>query len=117
MDINAKLRYLRVSPRKARLVADVVRGMDIEGARTQLLFSKKGVSAPILKLLNSAISNAKNNFSKTEGLYIKKIVVDQGPVYKRFRAQPKGVAAPINKRTSHITIVLDEREKNLKPKT
>jgi large subunit ribosomal protein L22 len=114
MEINAKLRYLRVSPRKARLVAGVVRGMDIEGARVQLMFSKKGVAAPILKLLNSAISNAKNNFSKTEGLYVKKIFVDQGPVYKRFHPQPKGVAGPINKRTSHITIVLDERVKKAK---
>jgi large subunit ribosomal protein L22 len=109
MEINAKLKYLRVSPRKARLIASVVRGMDVEGARAQLLFSKKGVAAPILKLLNSAASNAKNNFSKTEGLYVKKIVVDQGPVYKRFRPRAKGVAGPINKRTSHITIVLDER--------
>lgn len=107
--MSAKLRYLRVSPRKARLIASLVRGMGIEGARAQLRFSKKGVAAPILKLLNSAASNAKNNFSKSEGLYIKKIVVDQGPTYKRHRPRAKGVASPINKRTSHITIVLDER--------
>lgn len=110
MDIVAKLRYLRMSPRKARLIADVVRGSKVEVAQTQLRFSDKRVAAPILKLLNSAVANAKHSFSKTEGLYIKKIVVDQGPTYKRFRPRARGMASPIAKKTSHVTIVLDERE-------
>ncbi len=111
MDITAKLRHLRISPRKARLVADVVRGMDAERARAQLQFSDKRVSGPILKLLNSAIANGKSNFSKTGGLYIREIFVDQGPTYKRFRAAAKGRSLPINKKTSHITIILDEKGK------
>jgi len=111
MDIIAKLRYLRISPRKARLVVDVVRGMRVESARTQLQFSDKRVSEPILKLLNSAIANGKNNFSRTGGLYIREIFVDQGPTYKRFRPAAKGRSSPINKKTSHITIILDEKKK------
>lgn len=110
MEIVAKLNYLRISPRKTRLVVDLLRGMEVERAKTQLAFSTKRVSVPILKLLNSAIANAKNNFSKSgEGLYIKKIYVDQGPTYKRFRPRARGVVGRINKRTSHISIILDER--------
>lgn len=112
MEITAKLNRFRVSPRKARLVVDLVRGMDAERARAQLSFSKKGTSEPILKLLDSALANAKNNFSKTESaFYIKKIFVDQGPTYKRFRPRARGMVSPINKRTSNITIVLDEKKK------
>ena len=108
-EITAKLKYLRMSPRKVRLVADMVRGADADIAKAKLRFSKKGASAPLLTLLNSAVSNAANNFKKKEGLYIKKIFVDQGPTYKRFRPAARGVAAPISKKTSHITIVLDEK--------
>lgn len=111
MEINAKLRYLRMSPRKIRLVADLIRGLSAENARRALKFSDKRASEHILKLLNSAIANALNNFQKKEGLYIKKIFVDQGPTYKRFRPVARGMAHPINKKTSHITIVLDEQNK------
>jgi large subunit ribosomal protein L22 len=110
MEISAKLSYLRMSPRKVRPVADLVRGIGTDQARHALQFSEKKAAEHILKLLNSAIANAKNNFSKTEGLYVKKIFVDQGPTYKRFRPRTKGIEAPINKRTSHIFIALDERE-------
>jgi len=110
MEIVAKLNRFRISPRKARLVADLVRGMEVEQAKTHLGFSSKRASEPILKLLNSAIANAKNNFSKTEEkFYIKKIFVNQGQTYKRFRPRARGMVSPINKKTSHITIVLDER--------
>jgi len=110
MEVIAKLNRFRISPRKARLVADLVRGMDVEQARVQLGFFNKRASGPILKLLNSAVSNAKNNFSKTgEKLYIKKIFVDQGPTYKRYRPRARGMVSPINKRTSHITIIVDEK--------
>lgn len=110
MEITAKLNYLRMSPRKARLVIDAVRGMDVVKAKTQLAFMEKRASGNVLKLLNSAIASAKNNFSKEESnLYIKKIFVDQGPTYKRFRPRAKGMASPINKKTSHITIILDEK--------
>lgn len=111
MEIIAKLRYLRMSPRKARLVVDVVRGRDVTSAKTQLTFLEKRASQNVLKLLNSAVSNAKNNFSKEEdSLYVKKIFVDQGPTYKRFRASARGMTSPINKKTSHITVVLDEKK-------
>jgi len=84
--------------------------MEVEQARTRLSFSSKRSSGPILKLLNSAIANAKNNFSKTEEkFYIKEIFVNQGQTYKRFRPRARGMVSPINKKTSHITIILDEK--------
>lgn len=109
MDITATLKYLRISPRKVRLVAGLLKGAPVQGARAQLRFSNKRAAEPLLKLLNSAAANAKRNFSKdSEGLYIKHIYVDQGPVYKRFRPRARGVASPIARMTSHIKIVLDE---------
>ena len=108
-EIIAKLRYLRMSPRKVRLVADLIRGVDVENAKSRLQFSEKKAAEHVLKLLNSAVSNAKNNFSKTEGLRVMSIFVDQGPTYKRFRPRAKGMTGPINKKTSHITIILGEK--------
>lgn len=99
-----------MSPRKVRLVAGVIRKMDAEKARVYLRFAPKRAAEPLLKLLNSAIANAKHNFSKKEGLYVKKIFVDQGPTYKRMRPAPKGVAHPIHKRTSHVTLILEEKK-------
>ena len=113
MEISATLKYLRMSPRKVRLVVDLVRGMEVERAKLNLQFSDKGGSSPVLKLLNSAIANASNNFKKTEGLYIKKIFVDQGPTYKRFRPRARGMVSPINKRTSHVTVILESQEVKL----
>lgn len=112
MDISAKVRYLRISPRKAGLVADLIRGMDVSNAQKHLKFSTKRAAFAICKLLNSAVANAKNNFSK-EGqlLYIKKVLVDRGPAYKRFKPTGRGFVSPIKRKTSHITIVLDERIK------
>lgn len=108
MEIKAKLNYLRITPRKVRLVADLVRNMDVKQAETQLKFMPKRASAPLLKLLNSAIANAKNNFNlEKDVLYIKKITVDEGPPFKRWRAGSRGRANPIIKRTSHINLVLD----------
>ena len=109
MEISATLKYLRMSPRKIRLVVDLVRGMEVERAKLHLQFSDKGGASPVLKLLNSAVANASNNFKKTEGLYIKKIFVDQGPTYKRFRPRARGMVSPINKKTSHVTVILDEK--------
>lgn len=110
MEVVAKLKYLRMSPRKVRLVVDLIRGMEVKRAKSYLQFSTKRAGAQVLKLLNSAVANAANNFKKEkEGLYIKKIFVDQGPTYKRYRPRARGMTSPINKRTSHITIVLDEK--------
>ena len=108
MEIKAKLNYLRIAPRKVRLVADLIRNMDVKQAEIQLKFMPKRASVPLLKLLNSVIANAKNNFNlEKDVLYIKKITVDEGPPFKRWRAGSRGKANPILKRTSHINLVLD----------
>lgn len=109
MEISAKLKNLRISPHKTRRVAGLVRGMKVEKAQASLKFSPQRAAEPILKLLNSAIANAKKNNSLEQGLFIKKIFVDQGQVYKRFRPVARGSAHPINKKTSHITIILDKQ--------
>ena len=113
MQAKAHLRHLRMSPRKVRLVTDLIRGAESKKAREQLKFIPKKASEPVLKLLNSAIANAKNNFNLEENnLFISEIFVNEGRTLKRWRARAMGRSAPIMKRTSHITIVLDE----IKPK-
>jgi len=115
MAVVAKLRYLRIAPRKVRLVADLIRGKSIEEAQTILRFTVKKASQPILKLLKQATSNAKNNFQLDESnLYISKITVDEGPKYKRWRARARGRAAEIQKKTSHVTLCLNEIARKVK---
>ncbi len=110
MEIRAKLRFVRLSPRKARLVADLIRGKGSEEALNILSFTKKAAARVILKLLKSAISNAtQKKTTDIDRLYVKKITVDQGPTWKRYTPRAMGRATMIRKRTSHITIVLDER--------
>ena len=112
MPVTAKLKYLRIAPRKVRLVADLIRGKRIEEARNILNFTIKKAAPPLLKLLRSATANAKNNFQLDESnLYIAKILVDEGPKYKRWRARARGRAEEIQKKTSHVTVVLDETPK------
>lgn len=108
----AKLRYLRIAPRKVRLVADLVRGKKVVEAQTLLRFLSKKASLPLVKLLKSATASAKNNFQLEENnLYISKITVDEGPKLKRWQPRARGQAYEIQKKTSHITIILDEFEK------
>jgi large subunit ribosomal protein L22 len=109
MEVKAKLKFVRVAPRKARLVADLIRGKGSEEALNILAFTKKAAANIIIKLMKSAIANAtqKKNID-IDRLYIKKITVDQGPTMKRFQPRALGRATTIRKRTSHITIVLDE---------
>lgn len=115
MSVIAKLKYLRIAPRKVRLVADLIRGKRIEEAQNILNFKVKKAGLPLLKLLKQAVANAKNNFQLDESnLYIAKILVDEGPKYKRWRARARGRADEIQKKTSHVTVVLDEIVK--KPK-
>ena len=112
MEVKAHLKHLRISSRKVRLVVDLVRKMEIEEAKTQLKFINKKSSELLLKLLNSAIANAKNNFNLDEkNLYISKIVVNDGKILKRWRSRAMGRSARINKRTSNVTVVLDEVKK------
>lgn len=99
-----------MSPKKVRLVVDLVRGMDIGEAESQLRFMKKASARPVLKLIRSAKANAENNFKLEPGsLFIKTITVDGGPVMHRWRPRAFGRATPIRKRTSHITVILDEK--------
>lgn len=116
MEVSAKLRFLRMSPRKVRLVVDLVRGLDATKAEHQLQFMNKRAARPVLKLLQSAIANAENNDKlKKENLLITKITVDQGPTLKRWRPRAFGRAGMILKRSSHITITLGEKEVIEKP--
>ncbi len=110
MEVIAKAKFIHMSPRKVRLVADLVRGMDVAPAKAQLRFFSKAAARPVLKLIESAEANAAHNFKiAPEVLYIKKITVDGGPVLKRFRPRAFGRAGGIKKRSSHITVWLDER--------
>lgn len=116
MAFEAKLKHLRIAPRKVRLVADLVRGKGVEEAQAILNFTVKRASLPVLKLLNSAAANAKNVAQKdSSSLFVAKITVDGGPVMKRILPRAKGKADRMLKRTSHITIVLDEKKEE-KPK-
>jgi len=119
MEVKATARYIRMSPRKIRLVVDVIRGLDVSQARTQLAVMKKAAAEPVLKLLESAVANATHNFEQDAStLYVKSIMADGGPVLARWRARAFGRAAPIRKRTTHISIVLDSRvEKSSKSAT
>ncbi|MDD5040346.1 MAG: 50S ribosomal protein L22 [Patescibacteria group bacterium] len=115
MEVTAKLNFLRMSPRKVRLIVNVVRGMDVERAEYQLHFMKKAAALPVLKLLKSAIANAENNNKlKKENLFIKRISVDEGPALKRWEGRAFGRASMIRKRSSHVAIVLDEKKPTAK---
>ena len=115
MEVKASLKYLRIAPRKVRLVADLIRGLDVEEAKNLLSLERKRAAKNLLKLLNSAISNAKNNFHLNEdNLYIKTIRVDQGPTLKRYFPRAQGRATLIQKKTSHIFIELAESQRKKK---
>jgi large subunit ribosomal protein L22 len=116
--MKALLKNYRQSPRKVRLVANVIKGKSISAAETELMFLVKRASDPILKLLKSAIANAKqNNSVNPENLYVLDVRVDKGIVLKRFRPRARGSASRINKRTSHVILTLAERgEKVVKKK-
>jgi ribosomal protein L22 len=105
--VRASAKYVRVAPRKARLIADQVRGLHIEKARALLQFSPRGAAEDIQKLINSAAANAENNHDLVgDEMRITSITVDEGPTLRRFRPRALGRATPINKRTSHITVAL-----------
>ena len=103
-----------MAPRKVRLIAKLVKGMDYLPARQLLQYANKKAAEPVLKLLESAAANGHNNLNLVkDNLYIKDIVVDEGVKLKRFRAKGFGLAALIQKKTSHITLVMDEKVKGL----
>jgi len=104
-------RYVRIAPRKARLVADLIRGKQVEEALSILHHTPRAASPILEKVLRSAMANAEHNFNmNAQDLYIGEIRVDEGPTLKRFRPRAQGRASRIDKRTSHITIVLTERK-------
>lgn len=112
MEFSAKLRYHQGSPQKMRLVADLIRGKDVQEAANILHVTKKRAAKPIEKLLRSALANAENRDESVDvdRLYVKEIFVDPGPTLKRLRPAPMGRAHRILKRQSHLTIKLDTRK-------
>ena len=111
MEATAILRYVRISPRKVKIVADLIRGKSIAEASAILAHTPKAASEPILKLLKSAVSNAEANHGmNVENLYVSQIFACPGPILKRIMPRAQGRAFRINKRTSHITLVLKEKE-------
>ncbi len=106
-EVSATSKFVRVSPRKARIVIDLIRGKDVDRAREILMFSERAIAETVLKTLNSAVANAVNNHDLPESsLYVKTAVADEGPTLKRIRPRAKGSASRINKRTSHIKITV-----------
>jgi large subunit ribosomal protein L22 len=109
MEAKAVGKYIRISPQKARLVADVVRGMGVDQAITTLRFMPKKGAAIIKKVVESAVANAtQDEHTDVDKLYVKKIIIDGGPSLKRISPRAQGRATGIIKRSSHITVVLDE---------
>jgi ribosomal protein L22 len=105
--VRASSRYVRIAPRKARLIADQVRGLQIDRARALLQFSPRGAAQDIGKLIESAAANAENNHDLVaDEMRVAEITVDEGPTLRRFRPRALGRATPINKRTSHIAVAL-----------
>jgi large subunit ribosomal protein L22 len=111
MKAKAVARYVRITPRKARLVIDLIRGKSVEEALAILRFTPRAASPIIEKVLNSAVANAEHNYNMdTNRLYVEQAFVDEGPTMKRYIARARGGAGRINKRTSHITVVVSEKE-------
>ena len=111
MEAKAVARYVRVSPRKARLVVDMIRGKSASEASTILRFTPKDSAEAVGKVLASAVANAEHNLKvKPDTLFVSKAFVDEGPTLKRIRPRAQGRAFRIRKRTSHITVIVKQRE-------
>ena len=111
MNSKAVVRFSRIAPRKARQVIDMIRGKKVGDAQTILKFTPRFAAEIISKVLNSAIANAENNHKMNrDNLYVSEAYVDQGPTMKRFMPRAQGRASAIHKKTSHITIVVAEKE-------
>jgi len=110
MQTKASANFVKMSPKKVRLVADLIRGRDVSDALTRLKFNQREAALPLIKLLQSAISNAEENqHLKKDNLYIKQLLVDEGPIAYRWLPRAMGRATPLRKKTSHIKLLLDER--------
>jgi len=110
MSASAKVRYLRMTPRKVRAVANQIRGMNASKAVDYLTFCKRRAARPLLKMVKSALANADQKGDvDLDNLVVAKLLVDQGPTFKRWLPRARGMATPILKRTSHVTVVLEEK--------
>ena len=110
-EVRAIAKYVRISPRKVRIVMDLIRGKSVADALAILKFTPKRGAVLITKVLNSAVANAENNFDmEAENLFVTKCFVDQGPTIKRIHPRSRGQAFSILKRTSHITVIVSEKE-------
>jgi large subunit ribosomal protein L22 len=113
MEVKANLRYLRMAPRKVRLLADLIRGKSAKEAEKILSFTTKRAALPLLKLLKSAMANAKHNFNlDEENLFVSKILVNEGPRLKRIFPRARGRADIKQKKMSHVTLILSELPKS-----
>ena len=111
MAVRAQAKYVRVAPRKARDVVDQIRGKSVADARATLLLANRGAAILVGKVLNSAVANAENNNGLVaEELYVKEAKVDEGPTMKRWKFRAMGRVNRIRKRSSHITIAVEQRE-------
>ncbi len=111
MEARAYLKYVRISPRKMQIVCDLIRGKRADEAAAILMNTRKSSSEPLIKLLKSCRANAENNFEMNpEKLFVSQVFVSPGPQLKRIHARARGRAARITKRTSHVTMVLAEKE-------
>ncbi|MGM8365577.1 50S ribosomal protein L22 [Virgibacillus sp. W0181] len=111
MQAKAIAKSVRIAPRKVRLVVDLIRGKDVSEATAILRLTQRGASPVVEKVLNSAVANAEHNYEMdTENLVISEAFVNEGATLKRFRPRAQGRASKINKRTSHITVVLSEKK-------
>lgn len=109
MEAKAVAKYMRISPRKVRIVAKNIKGLTVEKALAQLRYTPKKAAVILLKVLNSALANAEQKSEiDVDTLYVKNVFVDEGPTAKRWRPRAMGRATRIRKRTSHVTVILDE---------
>ena len=111
MEAKAYARYIRISPRKVQIVCDLIRDRDVDTAMAILMNTPKSASEPLIKLFKSAVANAENNFSMDhDKLYVSEVFATAGPTLKRMRPASKGRGYRINKRTSHLTLAVAEKE-------
>jgi len=110
MRVQAKAKYIRIAPRKTRLIVDAVRGLDVTEAMNRLAIISKRGARPIVKVIASALANAEHNLScKRKNLFVKEIRVDDGPAFSRWMPKAFGRATPLLKKTSHVTVTLEEK--------
>ena len=107
---QAHAKYVRISPRQVKIVIDLIRGKSVDEAQAILRFTPKAAAPVVLKVLNSAIANAENNLEMNRNdLYVAEVYANPGPTLKRYVARSRGSASPMLKRTSHISVVLDQK--------